>query len=64
MNMIFIYVIIFIISIDNIITTNILKNSSTNRVIIIASCQADKTGLKSSKKMFYSYSNKIIMFFY
>ncbi len=56
MNMIFICLIIFIISIDNILTTNI-----SNRIIILAPCQADKTGLESSKKMFYSYLNKIII---
>ncbi len=61
MNMIFICLIIFIISIDDILTTNLSKNSSSNRIIILASCQADKTGLESSKKMFYSYLNKIII---
>ncbi|CAF2877314.1 unnamed protein product [Rotaria sp. Silwood2] len=57
--MIFIYVIIVIISFDGIITTPILKNASTNRIIIIASCQANKNGFESiliqSTRHYYFY---------
>jgi len=59
--MIFIYLIILIISMNDILTTNILKNSSLNHFIIIASCQIDKSGLESSKKDFYFYSINSIL---
>ncbi|CAF1245377.1 unnamed protein product [Rotaria sordida] len=59
MNMIFIYFIIVIISINDIITTPILKNASTNRIIIIASCQATKNAFESislqSARHYYFY---------
>jgi hypothetical protein len=56
--MIFIYLIILVISINGIIPTNITKKSSSNRVLIIPSCQANKTESESSKKLFYTYSRK------
>jgi hypothetical protein len=52
MNMIVIYLII----IDGIVTTNTLQNSSLNHVIFIPSCQATKSALESSKiiiKLFF-----------
>jgi hypothetical protein len=47
-----------VISINGIIPTNKTKNSSSNRVLIIPSCQANKTESESSKKLFYTYSRK------
>jgi len=45
--MIMIYLIIFVISIDGIITT---KNSSINRLVLINPCQTNHSRLESSKK--------------
>ncbi|CAF5083456.1 unnamed protein product, partial [Rotaria magnacalcarata] len=45
--MFFIQFILVFISIDIITSTLTLKNISSSRVIILASCQADKNGLKS-----------------
>ncbi|CAF1129059.1 unnamed protein product [Adineta steineri] len=54
-----IYLIIFIISINHTINGNISKNSTSNRFLIIPSCQANKDGLKSipksSDRSYYFY---------